>query len=122
MAGVHVAAAGSTAALLRRLVAAGASLFLVRAKAVNQVAEMSAGTRRTAARSIAPVHLQLNQRLPRIHAGSLRGIEELQVIGPHQFHIADRTRTVQQHEKVLKKLEILFEFLLCNVLKLPITA
>ena len=108
---VDLTFAGRTAAFLGRLVASRTGGLFVGAKAVHQVAEVRAGARRGPARLIRSHGLQLNQRAARIHPRPLVGIEQLQIVGPHQFHVANWARVIQHDKKVLEQLQVLLEFL-----------
>jgi len=108
---VDLTFAGRTAAFLGRLVASRASGLFVSAKAMYQVAEVCAGAWRGPAGRIRSHRLQLNQSTARIHARSLVRIEQLQIVGPHQFHVANGARVIQQDKEVLEQLQVFLEFL-----------
>ena len=82
----------------------------MRAKAMHQIAKQRAGGR--ARLPGMRFGMELNQCLARRQTNCLLRLEELEVLGPHQLHVANRTGVVQQYEDVLKEFKILFKFLL----------
>jgi len=108
---VDLGAPCDTASLLGGNVRAGASLFFVGTKTVNQVAEQS--TRGIAVCFLRSGGLKLHEGVPGSHTTLEPGLEWIQffvLLMPHEFDVANRAGVIEEKQEVLEELQILLEF------------